>query len=71
MFYKGKISKNETLINFLKILPNKIPSDSKLLSNGYEIDINEVDQIEEILDNNNNIYFISSRQIRNIPKKEP
>ena len=70
VFYKGKISKNETLINFLKTLPNKIPDDSKLLLNGYETDINEVDQIEEILDNNNNIYFISSRQIRNIPKKE-
>ena len=70
VFYKGKISKYETLINFLKTLPNKIPADSKLLSNGYEIDINEVDQIEEILDNNNNIYFISSIQIRNIPKKE-
>ena len=70
VFYKGKISKYETLINFLKTFPNKIPADSKLLSNGYEIDINEVDQIEEILDNNNNIYFISSMQIRNIPKEE-
>ena len=70
VFYKGKISKYETLINFLKTLPNKIPSDSKLLLNGYEIDINEVDQIEEILDDNNNIYFISSMQIKNIPKEE-
>ena len=58
MFYKGKISKYETLINFLKTFPNKIPDDSKLLLKGYEIDINEVDQIEEILDDNNNIYYI-------------
>ena len=59
VFCKRKFSKNEIFTNFLKTFPNKIPSDSILLLIEYETDINEVDQIEEILDDNNNIYFIS------------
>ena len=54
-------SKDEKVKKFFLIIKNKIPNDSTLVLNGFESDIEEFenDDISSILDENNNIYFIS------------
>ena len=70
--YKFNYSINEKVKNFINFISNKIPYDSTLIHDGFEIDINEFENedLKNILDNNNNIYFISSKQIENIRKEE-
>ena len=54
-------SKDEKVKKFFLIIKNKIPNNSTLVLNGFESDIKEFenDDISSILDENNNIYFIS------------
>ena len=62
IFYQGKISINETMNNFLNNFSNKIPYDAKIIFDRKEINVNEINEINEILDENNNIYFITTKQ---------
>ena len=59
--FKFKCLKNENVKNFIKIISNKIPNDSNLVLDGFIADIKEFenDNIINILDNNNNVYFTS------------
>ena len=71
--YKFNFSKYEKVKNFINIISNKIPHDSTLILDGFESDIKEFenDDIIDILDDNNNVYFKSSNQIEeNIQNEE-
>ena len=68
--YKFNFSKYEKVKNFINIISNKIPNDSTLILDGIEIDIKNIenDDLTNILDDNNNVYFISSKE--NIQNEE-
>ena len=77
LIHKINFSKNEKIKNFIQIIKNKIPNDSSLVVNEFKIDITEFenDDISSILDENNNIYFISQNsappiQTKNEEEKE-
>ena len=63
--YKINFSKYEKVKNFINIISDKIPNDSILILDGFETEIEDVenDDIIDILDVNNNVYFKSSNQI--------
>ena len=69
---KLNISKNEKVKNFINIISNKIPKDSTLILDGFETEIEDAenDDIKDILDDNNNVYFISFKQEENIQNEE-
>ena len=71
LIQKINFSKNEKIKNFIQIIKNKIPNEYFLVVKEFKIDITEFenDDISSILDENNNIYFISQNSAPPIQTK--